>query len=111
MVRCHAENHSCRRPGRAWGNFRLYGDRYPTTPNELNAIPIAYYLSKETPVSITISDNSGKVVRKLSGPGKAGIDRAFWDLNDDARHPLPPGEYVIALTANGREYNQSATVR
>jgi photosystem II stability/assembly factor-like uncharacterized protein len=96
------------RPGRAWGNFRLYGDSYPTTPNEPNAMTIAYYLSKDMPVSIAISDSSGKVVRKLTGPSKAGINRALWDLNDDARNPLPPGDYVVTLTAGGHDYKQRA---
>jgi hypothetical protein len=90
-------------PGRAWGNFRLYGDRYPTTPNEPNAMTIAYYLSKETPVSIAISDASGKVVRKLNGPDKPGINRALAE-------PLPPGDYVVTLTAAGRDYTRPAKV-
>ncbi len=92
------------RRGRAWGNFRLYGDRYPLTPNEPNSMTIAYYLSKEMPVSITVADASGKAVRKLAGPAKAGINRALWDLNDDSRNPLPAGDYVVTLNAGGREY-------
>ena len=86
----------------------LYGDRYPVTPNEPNAMTIAYYLSKEMPVSITVADPAGKLVRKLNAPAKAGINRALWDLNDDARNPLPPGDYVVTLNAAGREYKQSA---
>jgi hypothetical protein len=96
------------RRGRAWGNFRLYGDRYPVTPNEPNAMTIAYYLSKEMPVSITVADASGKAVRKLAGSAKPGINRALWDLNDDSRNPLPPGDYVVTLNAGGRDYKQTA---
>ena len=96
------------RRGRAWGNFRLYGDRYPVTPNEANAMTIAYYLSKEMPVSITVTDASGKPVRKLNGPAKPGINRALWDLNDDSRNPLPPGDYTVTLNAGGRDYKQTA---
>jgi hypothetical protein len=44
----------------------------------------------------------------LNGPAKAGINRALWDLNDDARNPLPPGDYVVTLNVGGREYKQSA---
>ena len=69
---------------------------------------IAYYLSKDMPVSITVADATGKPVRKLNGPAKAGINRALWDLNDDARNPLPPGDYVVTLNAGGRDYKQTA---
>src|SRR5262249_16265820 len=33
--------------------------------------------------SITISDTGGKVVRTFKGPGKAGLNRAYWDLELD----------------------------
>ena len=96
------------RRGRAWGNFHLYGDRYPTTPNEPNAMTIAYYLSKEMPASITIADASGKPVRKLNAPARTGINRVEWDLNDDERAELPPGDYTVTLEAGGHTYKQTA---
>ena len=33
----------------SFGNYRLLGDRYPTTPNEPNAMTIAYYLKSAPP--------------------------------------------------------------
>lgn len=96
------------RPGRAWGNFRLYGDRYPVTPNEPNAMTIVFYLSKDMPASMTISDSSGKEIRKLSAPSKAGINRVFWDLNDDSRNPVAPGDYTVTLNAGGADYKRTA---
>jgi photosystem II stability/assembly factor-like uncharacterized protein len=42
--------------------------------------------SEEEPaVVLTISDESGAVVRRLTGPAKAGFHRVAWDL----RHPAP----------------------
>jgi photosystem II stability/assembly factor-like uncharacterized protein len=34
-------------------------------------------------ISITVADASGKTVRTFKGPGKAGLDRAYWDLEFD----------------------------
>jgi len=44
-VRSFAERHEG-----SFGNYRLLGDRYPTTPNEPNAMTIAYYL-KDAPAN------------------------------------------------------------
>jgi photosystem II stability/assembly factor-like uncharacterized protein len=34
-------------------------------------------------ISITVVDSSGKTVRTFKGPGKAGLNRAYWDLELD----------------------------
>ncbi|HZD04927.1 MAG TPA: hypothetical protein VE173_08410, partial [Longimicrobiales bacterium] len=43
---------------------------------------IDYWLRSKTKgaVRVTITDDSGRVVRRLEGPGDAGIDRTWWDL-------------------------------
>jgi photosystem II stability/assembly factor-like uncharacterized protein len=87
----------------SFGNYRLLGDRYPFTPNEPNAITIAYYL-KEGPAAeaaiggrggapcvadggdgsrpyVTIADSSGKVVCTLIPSSHAGINQVLWGLN------------------------------
>jgi hypothetical protein len=45
-----------------FGNYRLLGDRYPTTPNEANAMTIAYYLKDAPPNSApaTVAPQSGR---------------------------------------------------
>jgi hypothetical protein len=93
----------------AFGNYRLSGDRYPFTPNEPNAITIAYYLrdapSVATPVDsaawgsrsggpecvadggdgrrpfLTIENASGKLVCTLIPPSHGGINRVLWSLD------------------------------
>jgi hypothetical protein len=95
----------------ALGNYRLLGDRYPVTPNEPNAMAIAYYL-KQAPVEttapagppqggrggfgglpcvadggdgrrpfVTITDASGKVVCTLVPAGRLGLNQVFWNLS------------------------------
>jgi hypothetical protein len=34
-------------------------------------------------ISITVTDATGKTVRTFKGPGKAGLNRAYWDLEFD----------------------------
>jgi photosystem II stability/assembly factor-like uncharacterized protein len=48
---------------------------------------INYFVSEgdSGPVSITVEDAEGNLVRTLSGSGKPGVNRAYWDL----RHPAP----------------------
>ncbi len=43
-IRSFAERHEG-----SFGNYRLLGDRYPTTPNEPNAMTIAFYLKEAPP--------------------------------------------------------------
>jgi hypothetical protein len=94
----------------ALGNYRLLGDRYPTTPNEPNAMAIAFYL-KQAPETapaaappqggrggsggpqcvadggdgkrpfITIEDASGKAVCTLVPAVRAGLNQVFWNLS------------------------------
>jgi photosystem II stability/assembly factor-like uncharacterized protein len=91
-----------RREG-AWGNYRLYGDRFPTTPNEPNGMTIVYYLKQPaTTATITITDAAGTLVRKLTVPGKAGINRVVWDLDDAGSRAAGPGDYTVTLSVGDR---------
>lgn len=65
-------------------------------------------------ILLTVFDSSGKVVRKLTGPVKAGFHRVAWDLRYASREPwvekkseerwaqpflamAPPGKYTVRL--------------
>jgi hypothetical protein len=98
-----------RREG-AWGNWRLYGDRVNTTPNEPNGITIAYYLKQPTPAAVSISDASGKLVRTLTAPATAGLNRALWNLDDAQGNPAPAGDYTVTLEAAGTKQSGKATL-
>lgn len=90
-----------------FGNYRLLGDRFPTTPNEPNAMDIAYFL-KEAPEPgpvgttpcvadggdgrrpyVTIADASGKVVCTLIPAARAGVNHLLWNLTTYAPNNSP----------------------
>src|SRR5437899_877979 len=99
------------RSGGAWGNYRLHGDRFPVTPNEPNGITIVYYVKQPIDtVSVTIADSAGNLVRKLTAPAQAGVNRVVWDLDDSASHPAAPGDYVVTLEVSGQKLTQKATL-
>ena len=51
---------------------------------------IYYYLKSAAaaPPRLTVRDNTGTIVRELTGPADAGLNRVLWDLR---RSSLPPG--------------------
>ncbi len=75
---------------------------------------------KEPKVEIRITDAAGKLVRKMEGPAKLGVNRATWDFGRDQfrRPPLgergaffrrdsgpvvPPGTYTVAVKYRDHE--------
>jgi photosystem II stability/assembly factor-like uncharacterized protein len=68
--------------------FRIYnrkgntGHKWFSTPNPPYGAMIDYYLrtALQGNVRITITDKSGKVVREMTGPAEAGVNRVEWDL-------------------------------
>ncbi len=109
-----------RRDG-AQGNYRFNGDTFPTTPNEPNGLLIYYYLAHDSsrPVTVTLTDAAGKIVRTVAGPQKAGINRVSSESGGgrfggggrgQARAAMPPGEYVVTLDADGTNLTQKARV-
>jgi photosystem II stability/assembly factor-like uncharacterized protein len=85
--------------------------------------------------SITITDSTGKVVRKMNGPARPGINRVVWPFAYDGPTPLnlpsvggsedegvgggggrggavlaAPGNYQVAVTVNGQTQTQKLTV-
>jgi photosystem II stability/assembly factor-like uncharacterized protein len=102
-----------RRTEGAWGNYDLYGDRYVVTPNEPNGLVFTYYLKDKAPAkaTVTIVDAFGKTIRRMEGPAEGGLNRAVWNLADDQRRPLPPGDYIVTIEVNGRKASQPARIR
>jgi len=111
-----------RREG-ALGNYRLYGDSFPTTPNEPNGLLIYYSLNQDAgaAVSITVADTAGKVVRTLQGPQQAGLHRVASEGTggfgggggrggQQGRVPMPPGDYIVTLKVGATTLTQPAKV-
>ena len=100
-----------RRGEGAWGNYELYGDRYATTPNEPDALAIVYYVRNAAAnASIAVTDASGSTVRTLQGPASAGLNRAFWNMQDDRRQPMPAGDYTVTVTVDGRSEKKTGRI-
>jgi flagellar hook assembly protein FlgD len=56
------------------------------------------------PVSLVISDVSGRRVRALMAAGQAdaGVHSAVWDARDDSGSPVPAGVYFVTMQTNDR---------
>ena len=94
----------------AWGNYALYGDRYPVTRNEANGITIVFSAPKvaQSEVKLEIEDSTGKVVRHLNAPSRAGLNRVVWLLDDDGNVQVPAGDYQVTLRSAGKTMTQAA---
>ena len=90
---------------------------------------VNYYLkaAANDDVKVTIADAFGTVVRELTGPKQAGINRVVWDLRTTAVGPIPigmygdpnytnagplvlPGEYTVKLVADGQQSSKKVRV-
>ncbi len=112
---------------RAWGNYRLMGDRHLATPNEPNAVTINYYLKEKASekIKIIISDPYGQVLRELEGQNEAGLNRVLWDMRLSPAQEKPaeegrgrlrgqlvrPGEYVVNLELGAKKLTRRAMIK
>ncbi len=107
---------------RAMGNYRFYGDRSIITPNEPNGLTATYYVRDAPPesVSLTVTDASGKEVRRLTASAKQGLNHIVWDLRAGGAGrggrggaeagSAPPGEYLMTLQVGENKLMQKVRV-
>ncbi|MDR3703466.1 MAG: hypothetical protein P4L56_27705 [Candidatus Sulfopaludibacter sp.] len=86
-IRSFAERHEG-----SFGNYRLLGDRYPITPNEPNAMTIAYYLKDAPPIAQAAAPPQGG----RGGRGGFGGAPCFVDGGDGSR------PYLTIADASGK---------
>jgi hypothetical protein len=111
----------------------LNGDMFFRAENPPFGTTLTYYLKNDVAanVSLAITDEKGKLVRTISGPGGAGIHRVVWDLkrqekvNDaeatragvttlserEALDWVLPGNYTVTLDAGNISSRSSVVVR
>ncbi len=77
--------------------------RLPRGGTFRDALPVEVALATATPARLAVLDVGGRHVASLwRGPLEAGTHRFEWTGRDDLGRSVPPGLYVVALTANGR---------
>lgn len=87
-----------------WGKDANLGQKTFTAPNPPYGAMIDYYLKSDArePITITIADKAGKVIRTLrSNENKAGLNRAVWDLRHDPARGGPGGGFGRGPAAAG----------
>ena len=123
------------RPAIEWLNDQQHGQqvggqRHFVGETAPRGALINYYLKAAASgdVKIAISDATGRVVRNLTGPTRAGINRVVWNLapNPPANAPaggfggggrggapfggVGAGTYTVKLTVNGKDYTKPVQV-
>lgn len=112
-------------------NDYLFGDNHLLTPNPPSAMTIRYYLRQPAPAgaTIAITDQNGKTVAQLKGPGKAGVDTVAWDMRKAPAKPdergctaygmrpapivdqfEPVGDYRLTVDVAGRHFSQAVRI-
>lgn len=131
------------RPAIAWrlNNHKgSTGNKLYSAPNPPNGAVISYYLREKAaePVKLSVLDQAGQLVRELTVPGDAGVQRVVWDLRyaspalapasgeraqtpaqaaatpagiGFARGPrVVPGEYQVRLQIGARQFTKPLRV-
>ncbi len=113
-------------------NYHLFGDKYLEVPNEPEAFVVNYYLKTDADAAarITVKDGTGSVVRELSGPARAGLNRALVALGNGggrgfggggaggrgrggaaAATALTVGDYTVTIDVAGQSLTKPTRVR
>ncbi len=96
-----------------WGNFRFFGWRQVTTPNELNGVLLDVYQREDgnQPMTLRVSDQSGQLVRTLEEPGAQGLHRIVLGFQGRGRGILEPGEYTVTLEVGGTTQSRTLFIK
>ncbi|MDB4887787.1 MAG: hypothetical protein JWN79_3225 [Gemmatimonadetes bacterium] len=106
--------------------YPAFGSRPWVSPNPPRGAVIAYWLRDAQPgtVDLYVTTAAGDTVRKLTGPGYAGLQTVTWDLGRDRPRPrelggptdprdlrrVEPGEYLVTMSVGGRRMTQRVRV-
>ena len=107
---------------------QVAGQKVFVGENAPRGAAISYYLKSAGPdVKMTIADFTGRTIRTLTGPGKAGINRVVWNLQPEPQqgqgggvggggrgggggNAVDPGTYLVTLTTGGKTVTKPITV-
>jgi hypothetical protein len=87
---------------------------------------INYWVKEDTgdPVSVSVADSTGFVVRELDGSARAGLNRVVWDLHPDKKHAfnnspneeagpeqfVPAGKYKVTVKMGDNKETRTVEV-
>ncbi|HPF70080.1 MAG TPA: glycosyl hydrolase [Candidatus Krumholzibacteria bacterium] len=106
--------------------FRGYGsgNRVFRGANPPDGAVVSFWLRDlpEGPVAVSIADSTGQVIRTLSSPGRAGLNRVVWDLQADEQHRfadprraspvfVEPMTYTVTVAVDGLSAKADVVVR
>jgi hypothetical protein len=122
-----------------WNRHASLGEGTFAAPNPPDGAFINYYLKEapEEPVTITITDSSGRKVKELTEKeAKAGVNRTVWDMRHEGPTPLRvmppgaegifamierifgsmgppavPGDYTVTMKVGANEHNAQVTIK
>jgi hypothetical protein len=121
------------RPAVQWMNDRQAGQQTAGQKmfrgeNPARGAAIHFYLKGPGEARIAIADVNGHTVRNITAQGTAGINRVLWNFQPDQQQGqaggrgggggggrgggggLPPGTYIVKLTAGGKTVTKPLTV-
>lgn len=106
--------------------FPASGSRPWVSANPSRGATIAYWLRDAQPgtIDLYVTTAAGDTVRKLTGPGYAGLQTVTWDLGRDKPRPrelggptdprelrrVEAGDYLVTMTVGGRRQTQKIRV-
>ncbi len=81
-------------------DYTLIGQNYPNPFNKSTTIPIL--ISQQTPITLSIYDIKGRLVRKLyRGNLSEGKQKIIWDGTDESGNNVASGTYMYEVQVNG----------
>jgi hypothetical protein len=106
--------------------YPSFGSRPWVASNPARGASISYWLRDAQPstVDLYVTSAAGDTVRKLTGPGYAGLQSVTWDLSRDKPRPrelgaptdprelrrIEPGDYTVHLTVGGKKMSEKIRV-
>lgn len=83
-----------------------------TQTKEGDILRVSVETQKAQNVVVTVLNSNGSLIRGLyKGIWSAGVHLVDWDGKDEAGNPVPPGNYTVAVNADGKIMTDVVTVR
>ena len=88
------------------------GSAGPSFSEEGDALRVSVEMEKTGKVIINVLDSNGLLVRGLyQGVWNSGLHLLDWDGKDEAGNQVQPGNYTVAVNADGKTMSGTLTIR